>query len=70
MENSVQRFQPSSLSNEELLKYVRLHNINGLPKHWVDELLVRFERMLDRASTAEELLAHREEELQEQLPFK
>lgn len=70
MEKSVPGFQPSNLSSEELLKYARLHNINGLPKHWVDEILDRLERALDRASTAEELLAHREEELQEQLPFK
>lgn len=57
--------QPSSLSSEELLKYARLHNNTGLPKHWVDALLDQFERALDRASTAEELLQRREDEVAE-----
>lgn len=66
-------FQPSSLSSEELLKYARLHNINGLPKHWVEIILDHLERALDRASTAEELLERREIEvdaLQEELDLR
>lgn len=65
--------QPSSLSSEELLKYARLHNNTGLPKHWVDAILDQFERALDRASTAEELLQRREDEvaeLQEELDLR
>lgn len=63
MESSVPGLQPSSLSSEELLKYARLHNNTGLPKDWVDAILDHFERALDRASTAEELLYRREEEI-------
>ena len=70
MEKSVPGLQPISLSSEELLRYARLHNINGLPKHWVEAILDHFERALDRAETAEQLLERREAEvndLQEQL---
>lgn len=73
MESSVPGLQPSSLSSEELLKYARLHNNTGLPKHWVDAILDQFERALDRASTAEELLQRREDEvaeLQEELDLR
>ena len=63
MEKSVPGLQPNSLSSEELLKYARLHNTNGLPKDWAEVLLDHFERALDRAETAEELLYRREEEI-------
>ena len=63
MEKSVSGLQPLSLSSEELLRYARLHNINGLPRHWADAILEHLERALDRAETAEQLLERREEEV-------
>lgn len=63
MEKSVPGLQPLSLSSEELLKYARLYNMSGLPKNWTDAILEHFERALDRAETAEQLLERREEEI-------
>lgn len=39
--------QPSSLSDEELLKYAHLYNNTGLPSHWVDALLARLSNALE-----------------------
>ena len=31
--------QPSSLTPSELVRYAELANVNGLPKHWCQELI-------------------------------
>jgi len=39
--------QPSSLTNEELLKYATMARPEDVPPEWVAELLKRFEELLD-----------------------
>jgi len=39
--------QPSSLTNEELLRYATLVRAEDVPPEWVAELLKRFEELLD-----------------------
>ena len=41
------RVQPSSLSPEELARYARMYNTDGLPKEWVDALVDALEKQID-----------------------
>jgi hypothetical protein len=48
MDSRLPRIQPSSLTPEELARYARLYNTEGLPKDWVDALVNALEEQLDR----------------------
>ncbi len=39
MGSSMSGIQPSSLTPSELVRYAELANVNGLPKHWCQELI-------------------------------
>jgi hypothetical protein len=41
------RIQPQSLTPEELARYARLYNTEGLPKAWVDALVDALEKQID-----------------------
>ena len=43
----MQGIQPTSLSNEELLKYSWLTGADKLPAQWVTELMLRLEEYVD-----------------------
>lgn len=43
----MQGIQPTSLSDEELLKYSWLTGADKLPAQWVTELMIRLERCVD-----------------------
>jgi hypothetical protein len=62
MEQRVPGIQPSSLSDEELLKYAHLENNHGLSKDWCDALITRLSGMLDEVE-----FFKKELEVQEQL---
>jgi hypothetical protein len=47
MGKNMSGIQPSSLSREELLRYGRLLNNDGLPKDWCDAILHALESALD-----------------------
>lgn len=62
--------QPTSLSNEELLKYAFIENNSGLPKDWCDVLITRFDDVLEELEflkkeldTQENLVAELEDEV-------
>lgn len=48
----MQGIRPEALSNEELLKYAHLKNVDGLPKDWADALIKRFEAYIDQQELA------------------
>lgn len=43
----MQGIQPTSLTNEELLKYSWLTGADKLPAAWVSELMLRLEEFVD-----------------------
>ena len=58
------RIQPQNLSPEELVRYAELHNVDGLPKDWCQELIACLDAYVTKyGALADEGYAQTQEEL-------
>lgn len=56
--------QPQSLTPEELVRYAELRNVDGLPKHWCNELIACLDAYITKyGSLADEGYAQTQEQL-------